>query len=172
MLKINKQSIARVLSGAIFVVALALGMFPVAIGRADGLCSDVKILIEHARSNFSSNPVRPGEGEGGDAGPLMLRDASDCRVALQLAGNFYYCAWKHPFRAASAALSFERINKELKECIGDRATIHSDQGVNHPDFYDSRHYILDGAVVTVSLKDKIELQSTFVFVRVNSRETR
>ena len=169
-MKINEQSITRVLSGAIFVVALALGMFPAAIGRADGFCADVKNLIEHARSNFSSNPARPGEGEGGNAGPLLLRDASDCRVALQLGGNFYYCAWKHPFRAASAARSFERINEELQQCIGDRATIHGDQGVNYPDFYDARHYILDGASVTVSLKDKIELQSTFVFVRVNSRE--
>lgn len=152
----------------LLVAALILGVLPAAIGRADGFCADVRTLIAHARSGFSSTPSR--SGEGGTTGPLMLRGASDCQVARQLDGSFFYCTWKHPFRSAGATGSFERINRELQECLGDRATIRADQGVNHPDFYDSRHYILDGAGVTVSLKDKVALQSTLVFVRVNSRE--
>jgi hypothetical protein len=63
-------------------------------------------------------------------------------------------------------MTFKALGQELESCIGDRAVLSDDQNVNHPDFYEARMFLLDQAKVSVSVKDKSALGSTFVFVSV------
>ena len=163
----STRSVGGVRLNALFAATLSptiLFADPVA---AKGLCPDIRSLIEHARSGTLSNSTQSGD-EMDAAGSLILKGASACEVALQLDGASYHCRWKHPLRAAAATRSFEQFDKELRDCIGHRGAGQRDIGVNHPDSYDSRHYILDGARVVLSLKDKADLRSTFVFIRVSA----
>ncbi len=50
---------------------------------------------------------------------------------------------------------FEGISKAL-----------TDEGVDHPDSYYQRQYMLENVAVSVSIKDQIRLQETYVFVGI------
>ena len=86
-----------------------------------------------------------------------------------LKGSAYHCSWAFPHRAEQAYDTFDEFVREVKDCIGQKATLHSDQSVNHPDSYALRRFEMEQAEVTVSVKDKGALGSTFVFVRVQGR---
>ena len=66
--------------------------------------------------------------------------------------------------------SFEALTQKLATCT-DVPPVR-DQGVNHPDFYDAWAFIIDGAPVTLSIKDKTALGKTFVVLRGSMSEMR
>ena len=133
---------------------------------ANSICSDINILIEEAPRDFSAIIVEPSRGSGGYGVTFELEGASDCAVRQLLRGKSYYCTWEFRHRDAEAYMTFKALGQELESCIGDRAVLSDDQNVNHPDFYEARMFLLDQAKVSVSVKDKSALGSTFVFVSV------
>jgi len=133
---------------------LDLGAVPAPAG---GFCAGIEALIAQARAGFPGEIARPAGFE-----------AAACRTALQPGGKAYFCAWEYPYRADAATSAFARADAEVLACIGDRATMRSDRGVNHPDSYAARQYRLEGASVTVSLKDKAQLGRSFVFLKVST----
>jgi len=99
-----------------------------------------------------------------------LPDAGNCKPILTLGGGrTYHCSWKFSYRADAASRAFENYARTVESCIGDNAGIAKDQSVNHPDFYDLREYQFEQGQVSVSIKDKSGLQSTYVFIAVSGR---
>ena len=109
----------------------------------------------------------------GDAGDhdvtLTLAGASYCFVTKKLKTSFYQCAWEFPYRAKQAYDTFDEFVREVDDCIGQHATLHADQSVNHPDFYALRRFETEQAEVNVSVKEKSALSTTFVFIRIKAR---
>ena len=136
---------------------------------AGSFCSRMNLLIDAAPGNFSELSDESGEGSGARDVALKLEGSADCAVRQLIKGKSYSCTWEFRHRDANAYAKFEELRQALQSCIGDRATPSDDQNVNHPDFYDSRIFLLDKAKVAVSVKDKSALGSTFVFVFVEPR---
>ena len=152
-----------VLSAMIFLATLG-------VAQAQDLCANVDRLIDQSQSGFSKIAAKPKGNAGDHDVTLTLAGASYCTVTKRSKRNWYQCAWEFPHRAEQAYETFEEIAGKLNACIGERATLHSDRSVNHPDYYSSRRYELKRADVSVSVKDKGALGSTFVFVRVQGRQ--
>lgn len=155
---------SHLLAKAIICLPCALATVPAGAARAADLCADMNTLVRQAGSDFSNWTA----GTDAAAIPLTLPGAETCAMATSLTGQrVYYCAWKFEYRADGAQATFDAFNRSLQDCFGNRAQISRDQPVNHPDFYDLRQYQLDQIEVTVSIKDKSAMQSTYVFVRVH-----
>ncbi len=151
------------------VTAAAIFSATLGVAQAQDFCAKVDHLIDQSQSGFPKIAAKP-KGNAGDRDvTLSLAGASRCSVTMKSEKNWYHCAWEFPHRAEQAYETFEEIAGKLNACIGKRATLHSDRSVNHPDFYASRRYELKQADVSVSVKDKGALGSTFVFVRVQGR---
>jgi|GEM_PF-3389118 len=147
-------------------VALATALvLPIAVDavQAQDLCAAIDHLIDQSRSQFV---------EVAGATPLAgapLAEASSCAVTKMLKGAAYHCRWEFPYRAEAAYQTFDKSVHELEGCLGPRATQHSDQSVNHPDYYALRRFETAQADVTVSVKDKGAQSRTFVFLRVQGK---
>ena len=146
------------LCGALGVPLLAAGA-----AQAEDLCTRMNGLVVQAETNFS-------DGSAANAAePAALPGAESCRLSLTPGGQrAYHCAWRFAYRDGGAQAAFDEFTQALESCFGERARISRDQAVNHPDFYDLRRYRLDTAAVTVSIKDKIARDSTYVFLRVHA----
>jgi len=136
---------------------------------AASFCSSIDLLIEEAPQDFSGIVVEPRKVSGGYDVTFKLEGASNCAARQLLNGKSYYCTWEFQHRDAKAYATFDNLSQELQSCISDRAALSDDQSVNHPDFYDSRIFLLDLVKVAVSVKDKSALGSTFIFVTVEPR---
>ena len=133
---------------------------------ARDLCSDIEFLIGQSRIGFQA--VREGpEGEPGTHGAtFLLPEASHCVVVMKTQRRSYRCVWEYAYRDQRAYAEFDHFVDTLRQCFGQRAREHVDQGVNHPDFYAARRYEMAEGAVTVSVKDKAALGGTFVSVSV------
>ena len=151
------------------VTAAAIFSATLGVAHAQDFCAKVDRLIDQSQSGFSKIAAKPKGNAGDHDVTLTLAGASYCSVTRKSKRNWYHCAWEFPHRAKQAYETFEEIAGKLTACIGGRATLHSDRSVNHPDYYASRRYELKQADVSVSVKDKGALGSTFVFVRVQGR---
>lgn len=158
--------ICRILRHAVVIGVSIAVVLSIENATAASFCSDIDLLINEAPRDFSDIIVEPGKGSGGHDVTLKLDGASDCAARQLLNGKSYACTWAFRYRDAEAYTTFEELGEELQSCIGDRAVLSDDQKVNHPDFYDSRLFFLGQVKVTVSVKDKSALGSTFVFVSV------
>ncbi|MCP4317398.1 MAG: hypothetical protein GY789_15630 [Hyphomicrobiales bacterium] len=134
--------------------------------KTGDFCTNINRLIDHAGTNFADIVVNSRQANGRRGVTLTLDDAADCTISPLQNGSAYNCVWEYPLKAPDAYRKFSAIGQNLQTCIGDRATVLKDKGVNHPDFYDARRYQMERANVTVSIKDKSALNSTFVNVWV------
>ena len=160
------KTISRVLLRTVVIAVSMPAALSIEDAVAKSICSDINILIEEAPRDFSGIIVEPSRGSSGYGVTFELEGASDCTVRQLLKGKSYYCTWEFRHRDAEAYMTFKALGQELQSCIGDRAILSDDQNVNHPDFYESRMFLLDQAKVSVSVKDKSALGSTFIFVSV------
>jgi hypothetical protein len=115
---------------------------------------------------------KPNGAAGDHDVTLTLAGASYCFVTKKPKRNLYHCGWEFPFRAKQAYDTFDEFDRDVNDCIGQHATVHNDQSVNHPDFYALRRYETEQADVSVSVKDKSALSRTFVFIRVEGGKGR
>lgn len=76
------------------------------------------------------------------------------------------CRWTFAYRADAAVAAFEHLAEKLTRCLG--PPVDEDAPVNHPDSYRLVQFGAPDAVISLSLKDKASLQSTFVFLRVDN----
>ncbi|MEP2027917.1 MAG: hypothetical protein ABJI96_04300 [Paracoccaceae bacterium] len=130
-------------------------------GSAAEICDQMGGLVALAESNFLED-VTTANSIG------MLPGAEKCSVVRSLSGaNTYHCAWGFDYRSDAAKQSFEAVNQMVRDCFGDSSESVKDAGVNHPDTYYQRQHILDEIVISVSLKDKVALQQTYVFVGIH-----
>ncbi|MEM9441107.1 MAG: hypothetical protein AAGA73_11720 [Pseudomonadota bacterium] len=150
------------------MLSIMLGFFTASAYAAD-FCSDINRLIQAAPGNFSTIIVKSDERLKGRDITLIIEGASECTVRQMIRSKSYGCTWTFQLGDPRAYARFDALGQAVQRCIGDRGTLNQDQNVNHPDFYDSRIFLLDTAKVSVSVKDKSALESTFVFLFVEPR---
>lgn len=140
-----------------------------AVAQAQDFCPAIDVLIEQSHSQFAEILDKPANTSGDYNVTLSLADASHCSVTKRSKRSWYSCRWDFPYRATQAYQTYDAFVERMSGCIGQRATMHSDQSVNHPDYYDLRRFELTQADVSVSVKDKAALENTFVFIRVQGK---
>jgi hypothetical protein len=93
--------------------------------------------------------------------------SASCAFSLDLSGQeSANCNWAFSYRSEEAQNQFQDMLATLSACADPAFGIESDQPVNHPDFYDLRMLHIVGGNVGLSLKDKVALQQTYVFLRL------
>ena len=133
---------------------------------AQDLCSDMEFLIEHSKIGFRAIRGAPESEPGTHGATFLLPEASRCVVVMNLERRSYRCRWVYAYRDERAYAAFDRFADSLRRCFGAMAKEHVDRNVNHPDFYAARRYEMAEGAVTVSVKDKAAMGSTFVFISV------
>jgi len=156
----------RILS-AVAAAVFSTIAFMNAASEEPTLCSDILYLIEQSNSQFSAIQGDTGSDFGDYDTTLVLPDTWYCAIFDDVEKRSYRCVWKYPLGDKRAHKTFQRFVKEMRSCIGNIAEEHTDQPVNHPDFYASYHYQLPGGGASVSLKNKSKLMSTLVSIRVD-----
>lgn len=96
---------------------------------------------------------------------LFAPDAATCQTARETTGEALFCHGEHPFRSQTALKQAKRLEAALTACFGSVETT-KDATVNHPDSYDARHFDVEGARISLSIKDKGALGKTLVFLRI------
>ena len=159
----DKRTILRAL-----LPAILLSILPIAPGAAlaQDLCNHLDALIGHAQIGFVGLAESSPEEAEDQSAKTGLADASGCSVRKTTQGNVYLCDWAFPHRAKQAYDRFESLARDVHDCLGERAVLHNDQSVNHPDYYALRRFETDRASVSVSVKDKAALDRTYVFVGI------
>ena len=137
--------------------------------RAQDFCAKVDDLIDQSRSGFVQVADKASGKPGTYDATLVLDGASFCAVTRKSNRSWYHCGWEFPYRAQQAYDTFDAFVARVNDCVGQRATLYSDQSVNHPDYYSLRRYEMEQADVSVSVKDKGALGNTFVFIRVQGK---
>jgi len=150
-------------------VVAALLSGPADGARAESVCEEVDRLIDHSRTQFNAIIEDKAGAFGAFDTDIVLTGASSCRVTRQPGQSWHQCGWEFPHRDQAAYDAFEAMAETMAACFGPRVPVHSDRNVNHPDFYASRRYELQHADVTVSVKDKSALGTTFVFLRIQEQ---
>lgn len=90
-----------------------------------------------------------------------------CGFSLDLSGaKSANCNWAFAYRSDDAKSEFDALLAGLSACADPAFAIETDQPVNHPDFYDLRVFRIAGGEVGLSLKDKVSLDQTFMFLRL------
>ncbi len=154
-------------SGALLPMASIMVLVAtIGVAQARDLCANIDYLIDQSRSQFADIMDKPTGDAGDHDVTLTLAGASYCSVTKKSKSSSYQCGWEFPYRAQQSYDTFEELVRGVNGCIGQRATLHSDRNVNHPDFYALRRYETEQADVSVSVKDKSALSRTFVFFRV------
>lgn len=103
------------------------------------------------------------------AASLFAPDTAICPTAQQTTGEALFCYSEHPFRSETALIRAEQLETELSACFAAVPTI-ADVTVNHPDSYDVRHFNVQGARISLSVKDKGALGKTLIFLRIVETE--
>ena len=74
------------------------------------------------------------------------------------------CRWSFDLGVPQSRQVFETLRADLAQCP-DLIDATRDDGVNHPDFYDAWAFRFPGMALSLSIKDKSALESTFVVLR-------
>jgi hypothetical protein len=159
----------RIIPLAAAAVFSSVTVWSAAAAEDSALCPDLLYLIEQSGSGFSSIREDTKSELGGTDAALVLSGASNCAILEDVETTSYRCAWTFPQGDAQAHATFERLAQEMRACIGERAEEQTDRSVNHPDFYASHYYDLPEARASVALKDKSNLRSTLVSIRIDGR---
>ena len=134
-------------------------------------CEDVRYLIEQSKSQFAA--IRGGSDHqfGGFETTFTLPDVWYCGILEDVEKWSYRCVWKYPLGDEQARTAYQDLSTAMKACIGDIAEEQVDQTVNHPDIYQSRYYQLPKGALNINLKNKADLESTLVSMRIDGAAT-
>jgi len=133
------------------------------------LCADALYLIEESTTQFSRILGDSKSDFGGFTSTLERPGAQYCVIVGDAVKDSYRCTWKYPYRDELAGAEFEKLATKFAGCLDNEIEIREDQAVNHPDSYASYLFELPGAEARVTLKDKRDLDSTFVSFSINER---
>jgi len=78
------------------------------------------------------------------------------------------CTWQFPYHSPVATDNFRKLQNIIKACVNGSANFTRDQNVNHPDYYEAYYIDFRDHILSVTIKDKIGLQNTFIFLRARS----
>ena len=93
-----------------------------------------------------------------------------CGEALTAIGRpETYCAWAFDLKAPEAERAFQRLADRLATCGFQPPDTKTTAAVNHPDSYAQQVFTKDERALSLALKDKSQLQSTFIFLRVSPK---
>ena len=73
------------------------------------------------------------------------------------------CHWRFTYRDPTAEELQLTLRDRVEQCISTDQRVEQDDQVNHPDSYYADTFVLDQSRLTLSRKDKAELDATFVF---------
>ena len=122
-------------------------------------CADVQTLANLAQQNFVKSTDQSVE--------LPRLGADECSIALGKAGTqIYFCSWGFDYRSGEARRYFGELERDIITCLNPQSPPKDDQRVNHPDSFTQQTYSVNGADISISVKDKSPLQKTFVFFRM------
>lgn len=137
------------------LVAMALMLSP-ATGWSETFCAGIERLSAAAETGFSQDPA-------------PLESAESCLVATTTMGRAsYHCNWPFPFRDPAARATYEDFGASIRTCFAAAEETPVDEGVNHPDSYEQRAFVLGPARLRLSLKDKSQLGLTYVFLTIEA----
>ena len=130
------------------ILAISFAILPTIGGAGD--CRRISEL-----ESYRSLEVAPG--------------GSTCEVFAGLdAQTGVSCYWEFPFRSANAESYFNDLWTELTNCRQGIQSINLDR-VNHPDSYLQNELIAASGTYRVSMKDKGQKRSTWIFLSFESR---
>ena len=132
-------------------------------------CPEALYLVNESSSRFSQITGDVESEFGGITSTLELSGAQYCVIVGDAVKDTYRCTWKYPYRDELAGMEFEKLALEFASCLGNQVEMREDQAVNHPDSYESFLFTLPWAEARVTLKDKRELDSTFVSFVIEAR---
>ena len=104
------------------------------------------------------------------AGGSALAQCAVDTSAADCASEPGACRWTFDLGTPQSRDIYDGLRAALAGCSDARPE--RDQGVNHPDFYDAWAFQIDGARVTLSIKDKSALGKTYVVLRGPMSEMR
>ena len=130
-------------------------------------CTDVLYLIEQSRSQFLAVRGNANSDKGDYDATFVLPEAQHCAIIEDAKKSTYTCTWKYPIGDKQARQTYHRFVEEMRDCIGHMAKESTDEAVNHPDYYASHYYEYPGGASNVSLKNKNNLMSTLIAVRID-----
>lgn len=114
-------------------------------------CEAMKSLISQAHQNF------------------VPAGADQCASAVGEGGtNIYFCSWSFPFRSGEARQLFTALNEQIGSCLNIGPATASDKPVNHPDSFWLNTFRLKKSELSISVKDKSNLDKSLLFLRVQS----
>lgn len=96
--------------------------------------------------------------------------ATTCGTALAPKGmNEVHCRWDFPYRSEPATDVWNRLAERVMGCLGARP-VAPEPGVNHPDSFAQQRFEAEGINLSLSLKDKVALRQSLVFLRASARQ--
>lgn len=99
--------------------------------------------------------------------PVPASPKPVCGTSMAPTGEISrHCHWSFDYRSAAAKDAFAATFDAATSCLAQKETSQSAPDVNHPDSYDLRAFEVDGGTLSVSLKDKGQLQQTLIFLRM------
>lgn len=134
-------------------------------------CTDAHALVEQADTRFASLRGDTDSAFGGVDSTLVLPGAEYCVIAEGAPQAAYRCRWRFAYRDAQAAALYEEVASELIACLGNAVAVADDRAVNHPDTSDAYLFTLPRTEARITLKDKRELDSTFVFFFIDGADS-
>ncbi len=132
-------------------------------------CDDVAHLIADSANQFSSIKSTEQYETGTTKSNIQLPDSKNCEISGSGKLTTFRCVWEYVLGDEQAKTDFNQYVAEAQNCLGETTTIRQDQPVNHPDSYLSYLFELDGTNGRISLKDKSQLNQTFIFFVIESR---
>ncbi len=78
------------------------------------------------------------------------------------------CFWEFAYRNPAAQTFYQAMGDNVSGCLGAAAETPPEPGVNHPDSYALRQFAAEGRLISVSLKDKAQMDKSIVFLRIGS----
>ncbi len=153
----------------ILAAAVLLPILPFSNASSQQLtdCSDIRYLIDQSRSRFVEIRGSADSDYGDYDTTFVLPDAWYCVILEDVEKWSYRCVWKYPRGDTHADTTFQHFVEEMRSCIGSISEEHTDQSVNHPDFYASSYFQLPDSTASVSIKNKSKLMSTLVSIRID-----
>lgn len=119
-------------------------------------CSDLHDIWATAQASFKDQ-----------AHSIHVFRGGRCAITQELgSGPARYCQWPFSFRDPAASEWLRALRSDVENCFNVQALPNAGR-VNHPDTFEHNQYLLDGAVLSLSLKDKAALRKTFVFLRMS-----
>lgn len=152
-------------------LAAGIGIFASALPASDRSCAPFEALFADEQGLRDVAGTRPANWASflAHAVGTPERDSANqgCSSPVDAPAQVA-CSWQFQLGAPEAAETYRDVFLALSDCLGPAATVARDQGVNHPDYYDAYLIEFPAYRLTLSIKDKSALGTTFVTLRAYS----